>query len=111
MPTYTNGKYTLHTTYGIVYLFKPLISLYEHCYEYCYDNYKTNKINKQKSKIISLLNNIDDNEIYDDLKKLLFDEQNYYDKCNIIQKYNKQEYLSNANIHEIINFSIHQKFK
>lgn len=106
MPTYTDGKITLRTTYGIVYLFRPLIILYE----YLYDNYKTNKINKQeqeqKPKVISLLNNIDNNEIHNDLKKLLLVEQNYYNKCNIIQKYNKPEYLSNPNIQEIINFSI-----
>ena len=99
MPTYKNNNgFTIHTTYAIFYILRPFTSLYE--------NWSDNiKKNKQERNIIELLNNIDNKEIQDDLRHLLF-EQDYYVRCDIIRKYNNIDYLSNVYINEIINFSI-----
>lgn len=108
MPIYTssNGKIKIETTYGFMYLLQPFIILYKNWNNNIENKKIDNNIIEQEKIVIELLNNINNQEIQYDLRRLLLIEKNYNVKCDIIRKYNNIKYLSNINIEEIIKFAI-----
>lgn len=63
------------------------------------------RIERDNIRCFTSLNNIKNNEIKDELEKLLL-SNDLYQKYDIIDKYNKPYYLNDVNVARIISFAI-----
>lgn len=99
-------KIRLRSRFVLLELFKMF---YNYCSETCnetWETYTTNQyIQRQEKHVTNLLTHIENSEIQHELRQLLLVED-YNITCDVIRKYNCEEYLSNPHIQEIIKFTM-----
>ncbi len=97
---------TMNVHHGLFYFFGIPFAYLNNCINEINHN---NSVLKKEPLCIQMLNNIENQEIKDDLQKLLLDKKYYHETCELISKYNKPEYRSNTYINGIVFFAIQKK--